>query len=710
MRAYTWTLKNTSYLVKPIAVCLSMVLQSHLASAQERNYHGTGQTMKNQMAKSIEKHGSKADFRFNGFGRLFALKAQSSPPHDLRALGNLMKEPADWVDLPARNAKLPSGYIFLGQFIDHDITLDTITQLDKPLSKTGIENARTVALDLDCVYGEGPERNPYLYNMPYLRVGAEIAGLDTPRPRYDLLRTFANPDNGPLGGGDTALIGDPRNDENFVVSQLQAAFISFHNRMVDKIIVKDFWKRRGEFCGKAACKTPVELAARLPGHLKHEIYAKTRDHVIHYYHRLIAEDFLPRLIGAQRARDIRTNGRQFYFPNGFKNEEAFIPLAFAGAAYRYGHAQVKQNYHLRDGENAKIPLFRAGGKEAPVLGFGAIQRELAIDWKYLFPITDTLPENFNFANKLSPFLASYLTDLSKVGITGPDAPNLAGRNLNRGRIYRLPSGQAIARLVLPKLAERNLLGLWSESKDWQSLVMASDDKTRNVLGTNDTPLWYYVLQEAAAFDIRSSNETRIAKAFGKESGQRLPVSYSPLPLFRVANKKFQEASGNHSMNVGVLSPQTSTNDDDGGMGQIFETLGVTGKKTVKTTVPAPDKQPVSKQQTAQITVRPDDIGGHSLGPVGGTIVGEVLFGLIDSYREKTGKGLDYVPVIKAEPTANNSLHLDKNANTFRLSAPLTATNDRGVRYQMRNMLYDAGVAFPVHLIKKELRTVGKKRR
>ena len=37
----------------------------------------------------------------------------------------------------------------------------------------------------------------------------------------------------PRSGQLTALIGDPRNDENLILSQLQLAFLRFHNAVVD---------------------------------------------------------------------------------------------------------------------------------------------------------------------------------------------------------------------------------------------------------------------------------------------------------------------------------------------------------------------------------------------------------------------------------------------------------------------------------------------
>jgi hypothetical protein len=36
----------------------------------------------------------------------------------------------------------------------------------------------------------------------------------------------------------TALTGDPRNDENLIISQLNLAFLRFHNRVVSRAIAK----------------------------------------------------------------------------------------------------------------------------------------------------------------------------------------------------------------------------------------------------------------------------------------------------------------------------------------------------------------------------------------------------------------------------------------------------------------------------------------
>ena len=50
---------------------------------------------------------------------------------------------------------LTAGTTFLGQFIDHDITLDQSSRLGTPTPQEQTPNGRTAALDLDSVYGPG---------------------------------------------------------------------------------------------------------------------------------------------------------------------------------------------------------------------------------------------------------------------------------------------------------------------------------------------------------------------------------------------------------------------------------------------------------------------------------------------------------------------------------------------------------------------------
>src|SRR5262252_3277018 len=154
------------------------------------------------------------------FGRMF----RSLPPAhfgateaeniaNLTTLGTAMSADFD----PPKDGKdeeesgIPALYTYFGQFVDHDITFDPASSLQMQNDPDALTDFRTPAFDLDNVYGRGPDDQPYLYdgNTSFL-LGARINGGD-PNAR-DLARNGANPSR--------ALIGDPRNDENSIVSQL----------------------------------------------------------------------------------------------------------------------------------------------------------------------------------------------------------------------------------------------------------------------------------------------------------------------------------------------------------------------------------------------------------------------------------------------------------------------------------------------------------
>src|SRR6516225_7109372 len=124
---------------------------------------------------------------------------------------------------------IPALYTYLGQFIDHDLTFDPSSSLQKQNDPDALHDFRTPAFDLDNVYGRGPDDEPYLYEFPpdkpaRFLLGGKISGGTT--TAFDLPRNTATPAR--------ALIGDPRNDENSIVSQLQGLFLRFHNRLVDE--------------------------------------------------------------------------------------------------------------------------------------------------------------------------------------------------------------------------------------------------------------------------------------------------------------------------------------------------------------------------------------------------------------------------------------------------------------------------------------------
>jgi len=156
-----------------------------------------------------------------------ALTDLGKPGGLLDASDDLGKGPVLLITDPSLSGNNPNnpthtaGTTFFGQFVDHDITFDTTSQLGVTTDPSVSPNSRTPSLDLDSVYGGGPIASPQLYDPAFhdkLRIG--FGGLFEDLPRLD-------------DGTNTAIIPDPRNDENLMIAGLHCAFILFHNQAVE---------------------------------------------------------------------------------------------------------------------------------------------------------------------------------------------------------------------------------------------------------------------------------------------------------------------------------------------------------------------------------------------------------------------------------------------------------------------------------------------
>ena len=101
------------------------------------------------------------------FSRMFPKLAPFNTPteQELKDLAGTMLHPRDGIpiDLSPDNGAVSSGVTFLGQFIDHDLTLDTEPSPLAPVNIKHLDNDRSGNFDLDSVYGDGPSRSPELY-------------------------------------------------------------------------------------------------------------------------------------------------------------------------------------------------------------------------------------------------------------------------------------------------------------------------------------------------------------------------------------------------------------------------------------------------------------------------------------------------------------------------------------------------------------------
>lgn len=392
------------------------------------------------------------------FGRLFDfLPAATHDTAFLEALGrpdgpmNVGDE-----ELPERADYPPAGYVFYGQFLDHDVTLDTTSSLDRQVDPSALRNFRTPGLDLDNVYGAGREVDRHLYQHggPDADQNDEhklLLGPDTDGALTDL----------PRNAQGVALIGDPRNDENQILSQLQASLLGAHNRIVDR------------------------LAARRDG--ESGVFEEAQQLLRWHHQYLVVNDFLPRVCEETTLRDVLENGRRFFsLPD---DQEPFVPVEFAGAAYRYGHSRIEERYRLND--SFRADLFQG---ERHLRGGRRLAADRRIDWSYFFDLTDTQfagAAGDDDLQRVAPIDAKLPESLLRLPMFGGEGAlaSLATRNLLRGRRLGLPSGQAVARAVGAEVYTADDLG-------YDDAVAAVERETGRTPGDRETPLWYYVLAEA----------------------------------------------------------------------------------------------------------------------------------------------------------------------------------------------------------------------
>jgi hypothetical protein len=406
------------------------------------------------------------------FGRLFPGMPVFAPdnPKVREALFELGKRGGlmDALDIPANqpgasnldNETIPSGFTFFGQFVDHDLTFDPTSILERQNDPEAIENFRTPAFELDNVYGSGPRVSRHLY--------------DATDPAKFLIEKLGGPgsnDDLPRNSQNTALIADPRNDENTIVSQLHLAMLKFHNAVVDHL--------------------------RARGVANSQVFEQAQRMVRWHYQWIILHDFLPRLVGQTLLNDVlddRPREQLFRWRN-----EPFIPVEFSVAAYRFGHSQVRPGYGLNAGFGAAIFNNTLPSNEADPndLRGGKRAARRFVEWARFFEgLGDATVPAPAFSKRIDTRLSTALFGLitgapgqlggDGVGtLTNPES--LAQRNLLRGLALRLPSGQAMAKrlrirpLVLEELKQ---LGVGFE---------------------HSTPPWYYILKEA---ELEKDNEGR----------------------------------------------------------------------------------------------------------------------------------------------------------------------------------------------------------
>jgi hypothetical protein len=392
------------------------------------------------------------------------------------------------------NENVPAGYTYLGQFVDHDITLDTTTLTEIADDPTAVSNFRTPALELDSVYGFGPRAQPSLYDRTTKGDGGDPAATKlligkTTAVGPDGNKEFGDlPHDLPRNAQGFAVIGDERNDENLLVAQTHLAFLRFHNAMVDRL--------RGKV---------------RPGRL----FDAARRAVIDLYQAMVLRDFVAKLCDPNDIAAAVRQRRFFRFEEFGAFDQPYMPVEFSVAAYRLGHSMVREVYNHNRIFRPNNPPFPAGTFEQ-LFAFTAKSGQIGlreggpaalptlagnwiIDWRrYLnfgTPADASPGMGLNLSRGIDPYLAPELHLLGVGRGADPNQPrepkpdgssSLAVMNLRRGAKMQLPCAQDVARFMGVDALTAEQIG-----------DDTPDGKAARKHGLHErTPLWYYILKEA----------------------------------------------------------------------------------------------------------------------------------------------------------------------------------------------------------------------
>jgi len=420
-------------------------------------------------------------FRFSRMGPKGTGRQLGEP--NRRKLGRLMAAGG------GGTSGVPAGFTYLGQFIDHDLTFDkTTVMLGASVSPAQLLQARSPTLDLDSLYGAGPQDPEsakfYEADGMHLKVGKTDAADGIPaKTGFDL----------PRGAGSSAkakrraIVPDPRNDENLAVAQTHCALIRFHNRVVDSL------------------PGSVPAAQR---------FAQARELVTKHYQWMIRTDYLPRICRKAAIDSVFNSGRKVFEVGAAPTAVPTMPIEFSVAAFRLGHSMIRPAYNWNkifdDGLGTLDFLFTFSATGGDLGGGPRLPSNWIADFRRLYDFKEAGRANlavpaakFNRAKNIDTRLVGLLAHLPSGSFGGAssipqDDPrrNLAFRNLTRAKMVKLATGPQMATFMKGKGVNLRKLTRAQVRDGHGGVVLDSLTTAQRDALLKDTPLWFYVLREA----------------------------------------------------------------------------------------------------------------------------------------------------------------------------------------------------------------------
>lgn len=393
---------------------------------------------------------------------------------------------------PKVSANVPAVFTFVGQFIDHDLTMNAI---DLFTDQTGpVRNGASPLIDLDSVYGPRAMGTGPGLDMVFAANGTFKLNPVVGTNGFDLPRTAMPTPSGQLPHlpvAQLAHIFDSRNDENQLILQIHILLQRVHNKLITQN------------------KLPTA------GMSQSQVISTVRKEVVANWQTAVLQDYLPRVIQAATLADVLAEIRKRNFGN--LKHKPFLDLA-SGAlivqlphewaiGFRFGHSQLRPKYHLNAGAGAEVKLFDNFTAQPGVddlRGSVPLPAAHVIDWGQFFPnvAPDQTPadaRSLRIDSKVTPPV--FNLPESAIPDTIKTVGNLPQRNLIRGRSVGVVSGE-------------ELYDFYTSTDGGPAVVLHGQKLSPNQVAPSSvhhlfqhdansagqpvfkTPLWFYIIKEA----------------------------------------------------------------------------------------------------------------------------------------------------------------------------------------------------------------------
>ena len=343
-----------------------------------------------------------------------------------------------------QNSRLPAVLTYWGQFIAHDVDLFKLDGFDKVYTPNELMNGRTPKFDLDSVF-----KGNALYNADgTLATEINVNGIE------DL----------PRDGRNVAQIGDPRNDENKIIAQIQLTFIKYYNKVLN------------------------ELKLKKPDWPLIKLMNRAKQLTRFAYQWITANEYLKLLCGPNYNNLFDQNGKpkmDIIKPDGK------LPIEFSFAAFRL-HVLVRELYYSHDG-SPEMPILDSDFTAPSFMGFSPLTADTVIDWSHFLPMRNC--KGFQTTNAIAANVAFPLTTLFPPIVPTPPW-DIEARTLRRSNQVPMSNGQEYAKLFgfTPITSWEGKL-MNPAFLDNGKFTLEQQQELINYFETN-TPLWAYIVKEA----------------------------------------------------------------------------------------------------------------------------------------------------------------------------------------------------------------------